>query len=48
MFYTPHLKEFLKNILEVKGGPPSVLSSSEVPYVRDSFQQMDINLGVVV
>ena len=35
------------NMLEVKGGPPSVLSSSGVPYVWNRCWQMDINLDEV-
>ena len=35
------------NMLEAKGGLPSVLSSSGVSYALNSCQQMDINLDVV-
>ena len=45
--FTQHIWRNSWNMPEVKGGAPSVLSSSGVPYVWNSCQQMDINLDVV-
>ena len=44
---THHVLRNSWNVLEVKGGPPSVLSSSEAWYLWNSCQQMDFNLVVV-
>ena len=45
---THHVWRNFWNMLEVKGGPPSIRSLSGVPYVWNMCWQMDINLDVVV
>ena len=45
--FTRHVFRTCRNRLDMKGGPPLLLSSFETPYVWDSSWQIDINLEVV-